>query len=380
MKIMVDRKTDLQHRLAKVQTAMADRGFGGVIAYYGAQHNMLRLDPILLLADYRTLGPTVLLIPKTGEPSMIITPSWDLDRARESVAFSNLRAVEEQVLASAVAEAAKTLPGPLALIGQEVMPRGFARELSAALGNNQPMDGGDIVKATAATRTDLEIERIVKAAAIADAGFRCLQEVAQPGMREYELAAEMDAAMQSLGSEDNFGLMAAGAHNVAIRAVTDRKLEPGDVIVGEITPCYRGYFAQLCHTLILGEPSDLQREKYDLLLRAQAAGLSVAKAGLPSAGIAKAVNQVIGAAGYAEYCRQPYMRTRGHGLGMGGIVPYDVTEDSSPVLTEKMTMVIHPNQYIPETGYMMLGDTVVIEKNGPRSLTEVPRQLFWKAA
>jgi Xaa-Pro aminopeptidase len=380
MKTMVDRKTDLQHRLAKVQTAMADRGFGGVIAYYGAQHNMLRLDPILLLADYRTLGPTVLLIPKTGEPSMIITPSWDLDRARESVAFSNLRAVEEQVLASAVAEAAKTLPGPLALIGQEVMPRGFARELAAALGNNQPMDGGDIVKATAATRTDLEIERIVKAAAIADAGFRCLQEVAQPGMREYELAAEMDAAMQSLGSEDNFGLMAAGAHNVAIRAVTDRKLEAGDVIVGEITPCYRGYFAQLCRTLILGEPSDLQREKYDLLLRAQAAGLSVAKAGLPSAGIAKAVNQVIGAAGYAEYCRQPYMRTRGHGLGMGGIVPYDVTEDSSPVLTEKMTMVIHPNQYIPETGYMMLGDTVVIEKNGPRSLTDVPRQLFWKAA
>lgn len=377
---MVDRKTDLQHRLAKVQAAMAERGFGGVIAYYGAQHNMLRLDPILLLADYRVLGPTVLLIPKTGEPSLIITPSWDLDRARESVAFSNLRAVEEQALASTVADAAKALPGPLALVGQDVMPRGFARELYAAMGNNQPVDGGDIVKATAATRTDLELDYIVKAAAIADAGFRCLQDVARPGMREYELAAEMDVAMQSLGSEDNFGLMSAGAHNVAIRAVTDRKLEAGDVIVGEITPCYRGYFAQLCRTLILGEPSDLQREKYDLLLRAQAAGLSVAKAGLPSAGIAKAVNQVIGAAGYAEYCRQPYMRTRGHGLGMGGVVPYDVTEDSSPLLVEKMTMVIHPNQYIPETGYMMLGDTVVIEKNGPRSLTEVPRQLFWKAA
>lgn len=378
---MVDRTTDLQHRLAKVQAAMAERGFGGVIAYYGAQHNMLRLDPILLLADYRVLGPTVLLIPKIGEPTMIITPSWDLDRARESiVAFRNLRAVEEHGLAIAVAETAKTLPGPLALVGWDVMPRGFARELTAALGNNQPVDGGDIVKATADTRTDLEIERIVKAATIADAGFRCLQEVARPGMREYELAAEMDAAMQSLGSEDNFGLMSAGAHNVAIRAVTDRKLEAGDVIVGEITPCYRGYFAQLCRTLILGEPSDLQREKYDLLLRAQAAGLSVAKAGLPSAGIAKAVNQVIGAAGYSEYCRQPYMRTRGHGLGMGGVVPYDVTEDSSPILVEKMTMVIHPNQYIPETGYMMLGDTVVIEKNGPRSLTEVPRQLFWKAA
>ena len=376
---MIDRTSDLQARLAKVQAAMAARGIGGVIAYYSGQHNMLRLDPILLLADYRSLGPTALLIPKSGAPSLIITPSWDLDRARDSAGIDKLRAVEESELADAIAQAAKQLPTPVALIGQDVMPRGFARQLFAALGQ-QPIDGGDIVKATADTRTALELERIVKAATIADAGFRCLQEVARPGMREYELQAEMDAAMQALGSEDNFGLMSAGSHNVAIRAASDRKLEVGDVIVGEITPCYRGYFAQLCRTLILGEPSPLQRDKYDLLLRAQAAGLSVAKTGLPSSGIAKAVNDVIGAAGYAEFCRQPYMRTRGHGLGLGGVVPYDVTEDSSPLLETNMTMVIHPNQYIPETGYMMLGDTVVIQPDGPRSLTEIPRQLFWKAA
>ena len=35
---------------------MARRGFGGVIAYYGGQHNMLRTDPILLLADFRVTG------------------------------------------------------------------------------------------------------------------------------------------------------------------------------------------------------------------------------------------------------------------------------------------------------------------------------------
>ena len=48
--------------------------------------------------------------------------------------------------------------------------------------------------------------------------------------------------------------------------------------------------------------------------------------------------------------------------GFGGAVPYDVTEDAAPVLERDMTMIIHPNQYIPETGYMMLGDTVVIER------------------
>jgi hypothetical protein len=42
-----------------------------------------------------------------------------------------------------------------------------------------------------------------------------------------------------------------------------------------------------------------------------------------------------------------------------------------------MTMVIHPNQFVPETGYMMCGDMVVIEDGGPRLLTQTPLRLFW---
>ena len=158
------------------------------------------------------------------------------------------------------------------------MPIGFARALERALGS-APQDGGDVIRVTAATRTAVELERIEKAATIADAGFARLTEVARPGMREYELAAEVEAAMQELGSEDNFGLIATGPHNVAVRAVTDRVLEKGDVIVGEITPCYRGYFAQLCRTFILGEPTEAQRRWFDVLLRAEAAGFAVAQGG-----------------------------------------------------------------------------------------------------
>ena len=68
---------------------------------------------------------------------------------------------------------------------------------------------------------------------------------------------------------------------------------------------------------------------------------------MPSAGIATEINKVISAEGLGEYCRPPYMRTRGHGLGLGGVVPYDITESASPMLERNMTMVIHPNQYIP---------------------------------
>ncbi len=372
----MSRETDLNKRLESVRAEMAATGYSTLGAFYGAQHNMLRPDPILLLLDYRCLGPSALIIPVTGKPQLILSPVWDLARAQEAIgALATITAVEEDALPQAMAAAMLTSGGPLALAGTEVMPVGLARELMAALGS-RPADGADIIRSCGATRMPFELARVVRAAAIADAGFQHLCEIARPGMWEYELAAELECAMQKLGSEDNFGLMSTGDHNVAVRAVRDRKLAAGDLIVSEITPCNGGYFAQLCRTLILGEPTDLQKEKFDLLLRAEDAGLAVAKPGLPTSGIAKAVNDVIGAAGYADYCRPPYMRTRGHGLGLGGVTPSDLNESSGGTLRPDMTMVVHPNQYIPETGYLMLGDTIAITDDGHALLTQTPRRLF----
>jgi Xaa-Pro dipeptidase len=372
---MVDLRQDLRERLERAQTAIRERGFGALVAYSSGQHNMLRMDQVWYLTDFRCMGPAVLVLPASGRTTLLVTPAWDAERAREAAGVDEVKGVSLSELAHGIRTAVREMGRPVALSGRDVMPMAFAEELGA----RDFSDGETLVPGLAASRTPAELERVTAAAAIADKGFEALCETAQAGMREYELAAEIEAAMQAAGSEDNFGLLGAGAHNVAIRPPTDRRLEPGDLIVGEITPCYRGHFAQLCRTFILGEPSDVQKEKFDMLLDAQQKGFEAAKPGLSSAGIAKAVNGVISAAGYGEYCRQPYMRTRGHGLGFGGIVPYDVTEDSSPTIRENMTFVIHPNQYIPETGYMMLGDTVVIEADGPRRLTQTPLRLFWKS-
>jgi Xaa-Pro aminopeptidase len=380
MSASLDVEADVGERRARAQAAMRAKGFGALAIYFGGQHFMLRMNQLMWLTDFKALGPAALVLPAEGPPTLIVTPEWDLPRARdEAVGVAEIVAVAPSELAGAIAARTTAAGGPLALIGREDMTIVFARALYAALGG-EPLDAETLVTSLAASRTPVELARVEHAATIADAGFAALREKARVGMWEYELAGEVEAAMQALGSDDNYGLIGAGPHNQAIRAPTNRRLEKGDLIVGEITPCYRGYFAQLCRTFILGEPSELQLRKYDMLIAAQNAGFAVAKTGAPSSGIAKAVNEVISAEGYGEYCRQPYMRTRGHGLGFGGVVPYDVTESASPTLATDMTMIIHPNQYIPETGYMMLGDTVAIGPEGPRVLTSTPRRLFWTAA
>ena len=375
---MIDPRADLDLRLSRVQATMRERQLDALVVFYGGQHNMLRMDQMMYLTDFRSLDRAMMIVPAEGRPQLIVAPAWDAERARAVSCGAEVTGVAADRVLAAGAAAARSAGGRVALSGRPIMPIDAYDEFRRAFGG-ELLDGESIIPNAGSTRTPGELERVERAARIADEGFRVLCETARVGMREYELAAEVEAAMHAAGAEDNFGLIGAGKHNVAIRPPTDRRLEEGDVIVGEITPCYRGYLAQLCRTFVLGRPTAAQQSTYDLLLEALREGLAAAQPGRPSAGIAKSVNDVIGAAGFAEFCKPPYMRTRGHGLGLGAVVPYDVTEGSGPTLERNMVMVIHPNQYIPETGYMMCGDTVVIEAGGPRQLTQTPLQLFWKA-
>ena len=55
----------------------------------------------------------------------------------------------------------------------------------------------------------------------------------------------------------------------------------------------------------------------DLLMRAYEASLEHVKTGVPASIIASTIDGVLADAGFAEFCRPPYMRTRGHGFGIG---------------------------------------------------------------
>jgi Xaa-Pro dipeptidase len=152
-------------------------------------------------------------------------------------------------------------------------------------------------------------------------------------------------------------------------------LDVGDIILSEITPCYQGQFVQICRTTVIGEPSPLLKEKYKILQDAMYRGQEAATPGKTVREVAEAINDVFRNAGYGKYCRPPYMRVRGHGLGVTSDRPGDITDDSDVVLEEGMVFVMHPNQYLPETGYLMCGEPVVITPRGAEALSKDIAQL-----
>ena len=86
---------DFRLRLDRVQAAMRERGLGGLVLYSSGQHNMLRMDEVHYLSDFRGIGVhTVLLMPPSGEPTLLLTPPWEAHRAREAVWFESVEAVD----------------------------------------------------------------------------------------------------------------------------------------------------------------------------------------------------------------------------------------------------------------------------------------------
>jgi Xaa-Pro dipeptidase len=268
------------------------------------------------------------------------------------------------------------LTGPVGLAGSDEMTTEVYEGIKQVA---TIVRADDIIPEMAKEKTETEIEPARKAGRIADVGYRAFIEHARPGITEYELLAEMELAMRSAGADDNFNLMSSGNHNLAMHSPTDRRLAEGDIVIGEISPVVDGQVLQICRTIVLGKASPLLVEKYEMLVKALQESLKTVRPGRPASSMANAMNKVIGEAGYAKYCAPPYMRARGHGMGVGSIAPGGVIDDETDAPFEKgQVVVVHPNQYLPETGYLACGETVLITDNGIERLVESVTRLYAK--
>jgi Xaa-Pro aminopeptidase len=324
------------------------------------------------LSDFINVGPeVVLLLPLEEAPILFVSPAWDIPRVKDASWVTDVRSMKE------FWSSLPKLSGKTGLVGRESMHVDLHDRILRAL-NQAPVNAKDIVENVARRKSSFELERLNQAAQIADAGVQALHDEARVGLKEFELAAIVEYRMRSLGAEDNFGMVVANSHNQALHPPTDRIVQAGDIIIGEITPCVGGLFVQICRTMVLGQPPPIVHEKYAILKKAMGLGMDAARTGLPASAIAAAINGTLTEAGYEKYCRPPFMRVRGHGLGCGSSAPGNLEDGNQTKLEQGMTFIIHPNQYLPETGYMTLGDTVVMTESKAEAMTHSSWDIYVK--
>lgn len=378
---VTDRKHAHAARVDGLRERMDEQRLDVVLAYSWGNHSYLDMNPVWYLSGFKQMGPhAAIVVPRDGRPTLLVTPAWDADRAGELTGLEvvAVAATDEDGFVAATLHAAAGCGDAVGLAVGSDPPLADRERWSRSAG--RPIaDASPLLFELAQTRDALQLELIDRGVAIAESAYDRALALARPGMAEYELMAELDAHMRELGADDAFLLMSSAQHNHCVHAATDRILEIGDIILAEISPSVEGEFIQICRTFVLGRPpSDLEREKFALLTECFHGGLRAARVGEPVAAVVDAVNQPLIDAGYERYVRPPYMRTRGHANGMGAPIP-ELRPGDQLRLLEGMSFELHPNQYLPETGYLMCGEPVIVERDGARPLTSRVGTLDWVA-
>jgi Xaa-Pro dipeptidase len=352
-------------RLAEIRAWLDQAKLDRVVALHDGAHFIEKPNPVMVLTDFKALGATAAVIDRDGAITLVVTPAWDGERAAQVCPNVKIVAADDVIDGLRVAVGAER--DKTGVAGIAATPYGIARRFMELMPQAQPADA--VVFEPARRKTDAELANAREATRIAELGLQRLLEIARPGISEDELAVELRWHSKSLGAEDNFALMCAGPHNKAVAPSHGRRMQAGDIIICELTPSYRGQLAQICRTIVLGAASAVLRTKYALVVQAMEAGFAAAQPGATMADVCRAINTVLEAEGYGEFCHPPHIRRRGHGLGFGATLPGDVALDNATVLELDMLFMIHPNQYLPETGYLLCGEPAVMTAQGARALT-----------
>lgn len=209
-------------------------------------------------------------------------------------------------------------------------------------------------------KDDEEIKAMKEVVQITDEIYQKVISHIHVGMSEYEISALVHYYSIAAGAQQmSFDTVVATGERTALPhgRPTSRRVQAHEPIMIDFGIQYNNYQSDMTRVCFIGEPTAQIKEIYDVVLKAQLAGLDAIASGVKASDVDKAARDVIEAAGYGEY----FNHGLGHGLGIGedGEGPI-LNSQSSIILKEHMMMSCEPGVYVPGVGGIRIEDDVVI--------------------
>lgn len=214
-----------------------------------------------------------------------------------------------------------------------------------------------------------ELELMRRAAELACEGMEAAHEVLSPGVREYEVAAEIEYAMRHNGSWGTAfeTIVASGARSAYPHGgCVDREINSGDLVVIDIGASYRHYRSDMTRTFVAGNPSRKQKRLYDLVRLAQEKAIRAIKPGVKASDVDAAARTVIEKAGYGEN----FVHGLGHGVGLEIHEPPTLSPQSMDKLEMGNVVTIEPGIYVVGFGGIRIEDMVLVGEFDAEKLTD----------
>ena len=220
-----------------------------------------------------------------------------------------------------------------------------------------------------------ELKNIIKACEIADKAFARILQLVKPGVSEKELAAELEYQMLMLGSEKPAfeSIVASGYRSAMPHGLASaKKVKKGDFITFDFGATVNGYVSDITRTVVVGKATSRQKRVYNVVLRAQKAGIRKIKAVIAAKQVDKACRDIIARAGYGKN----FGHGTGHGIGYYVHVGPSLSPKSKDRLAVKQVVTVEPGIYISGWGGVRIEDDVVVTRNGGKVLNKTSKNLL----
>ena len=343
----------------------------------------------------------MIYIPQEGQPTLMIRKSLE-------------RAAEESPLPLQPQKSLRSLRKDLditsgARIGLEldILPYNSYLRLVGSLGQDVAIsDISEKIKHIRSVKSDYEIALIRRAAENLDAAIASVADHLREGMREIDLAAEVEKGLRLTGHPGRVAfrrfnhslpmghLMAGGsaAYPSYVSSPTGGKgmslflpqgpgfarIRRGQTVLVDYAGCYNGYIADETRIFCLGRPSPEMEGAHQAALQIEEATVRELLPGKLSREIWDLEEAEGERLGYGGHLGGPEGRKAGfvgHGVGLE-IDEYPVIGSLNQEIKENMVIAIEPKMIYPGEGVVGVENTYLVRAGGPECLTRLPKEIW----
>lgn len=219
-----------------------------------------------------------------------------------------------------------------------------------------------------------EIGLIKKAIEISSQALISTLELVGPGIREREIAMELEYRMRDNGAERvSFESIVASGENSALPHAKPgfRKIAKGDLLIIDYGAVYGGYHSDETCTFVVGSVTDRQKEIYSIVKDAHDRALDFVRAGVACREVDKIVRNHIESAGFGKH----FSHGTGHGVGLDVHEAPQLSTKAEGSLEAGMVITIEPGIYIPDLWGVRIEDMFLVKEDGCEILTRIPKDL-----
>jgi Xaa-Pro aminopeptidase len=197
----------------------------------------------------------------------------------------------------------------------------------------------------------------------------------RPGIRESEVAAEIEYQMKRQGASGaSFETIVASGKRAALPHArpTSKRLKKNELVVLDLGAILGHYCSDMTRTVFLGRAPRRVRDWYRAVNEARAAAVAAVRPGVRCGEVDAAAREVLKKSGLDQY----FVHSTGHGLGLEVHEDPRVARGQSIRLEAGNVITIEPGIYVEGVGGIRIEDDIAVRFRGSEVLTRVTRDLI----